>query len=100
MMMSPRGLEMTFAEKMAELRGIADLTQGRLSELTGIALPTIRKMEQGATSTRINFSFVVALATVLKVPVDEFAQCDDVKYTPAVQPTKKPAATGKAKKGR
>lgn len=95
-MVAMKGFPMTFAHKMAELRTAAALTQEKLSELTGIPLPTIRKMEQGATTKRINFSFVVAIASVLKSPLDDFAGCDDVKFDP---PKPAPKKAAKKKQG-
>jgi transcriptional regulator with XRE-family HTH domain len=68
---------MRFHELLKDLRGKASLTQAALAEKAGLPLSTIRGYEQG---TRIpSWPAIVRLAGALKVPVDRFSGCDEVK---------------------
>ena len=80
---------MLFREKLAQLREAKGLSQAALAEASGVALGTIRKIEQGATTQRLNFSFVVALAKALGTDCGAFAGCEDVAIDPPPPKKKK-----------
>ena len=77
---------MSFAKRLKELRGQADLTQQQLAEVVGIPLGTIREYEQGKRLKDPPLSFVAKLAKALGVSTDEFA---DAIETPAAKGRKK-----------
>jgi transcriptional regulator with XRE-family HTH domain len=83
---------MLFREKLVELREAKGLSQTALAETSGVALGTIRKIEQGSTNQRLNFSFVVALAKALGTDCGAFAGCEDVQLDdpPAALPAPPP----------
>ena len=73
---------MTFREKLIELREAAGMTQPGLAEASGVPLWTLRNYEQGRTGERINFAYVVALASALGTTCTAFSECEDVATSP------------------
>jgi transcriptional regulator with XRE-family HTH domain len=79
---------MTFREKLLSLRESAGMSQPGLAEASGVPVSTLRNYEQGRTGERINFAYVVKLASALGVTCAAFADCEDVVAEPEEEDTK------------
>lgn len=80
---------MTFGRLLQTLREERQLTQQQLSEMSGVALGTLRNHEQG---TRLpSLPHAAALAHALGVPLDRFAGCEDVTLAAVANDGKKGA---------
>ncbi len=57
-------------------RILNQLSREKLSEITGISIPTLKKMERASDPSRICASNYRNVSTVLSVPVDDLIRCD------------------------
>ncbi len=82
------GANVTFAERLRELREQAGLTQARLAETSGLPLGSIRNYEQGQREPY--WQVVFKLADALGVSVEAFKVCIDAGQVEArIAPTKR-----------
>jgi transcriptional regulator with XRE-family HTH domain len=89
------GDEMTFAEKLRELRDSKGISEVKLAELSGLPYGTVHTYVMGRRKP--SFTAVLKLAKALGTDCTAFAECDDLK---ADEPEdEKPNAT-KARKGK
>jgi transcriptional regulator with XRE-family HTH domain len=72
---------MKFGQTVQAIRHKKGLTQVELAELAGLSAAAVRQLEQGQRTAPI-FGTVVRLARALDVTTDEFADCDEVRFTP------------------
>ena len=86
---------MTFADKLKELRQTAGMTQVRLSEASGVPLPTIRDYEQGKREPLLSNAY--RLARALGVSLDALP-ADELTHAPSPATPKPKARSRKAKK--
>ena len=68
--------EMTFAEKLRELRKITGLTNDELAEKTGISINTIKTYSKGTREP--SFSNAARIAKAFGKSLEYFSDCDEV----------------------
>jgi transcriptional regulator with XRE-family HTH domain len=93
--------DMTFAEKLRELRQARGLSEAKLAQSSGVPFGTLHTYVLGSRTP--SFPYVVMLAKALDVTCDEFADCDDVQAEapPTVPTVRKVAARAASpKKGK
>jgi transcriptional regulator with XRE-family HTH domain len=84
--------KVTFASRLAALRGAAGISQYRLAQISGVAKQTLSKLEMGETAP--SWETVQLLARALGVSCEAF-MIDDVQPPPP-PPVKRPGPRGKA----
>lgn len=86
-------VEMTFGEKLRELRTARGLSEARLAELSGVPFGTVH--EYGLGRRKPSLSAAVKLAAALGVSCEAFSDCEDV--TGGAQAEELPEETERAR---
>lgn len=85
-------------DRIREIRTTKGWTQSKLSELSGVSLPTIRSWEQGKSEPL--FSNVVTLADLFGVSLDAFRSPPGSDSEPVKRPMGRPKKTDNGIVGR
>jgi transcriptional regulator with XRE-family HTH domain len=86
-MSTPSLTTMTFAERLAELRTAAGLTQRQLGERAAMSTSTISNYEQGLRQP--NWIALFQLCRALGVTHEAFADCAELQPRPKKRKSKK-----------
>lgn len=66
--------QMTFGDRLLELKAKSGLSYAKLAELTGIPKPTLVDYARGRRQPSLNYGLKIARA--LKVSADSFSDCE------------------------
>jgi len=91
--------QMTFAERLRELRDSKGLSEAKLAKLSGLPFGTVHVY--GIGRSKPSYSAVLKLAKALEVDCTAFAECEDLKAEETEPEPEKPTAKKPpAKKGK